>query len=222
MSNMTKTILSTRFIRSAFYLVLLWLLTPSVQAALVNGVILDIDGDQGSELEVTTGFFVEVPTYQIVEGIRIGETQLASNSHGGMADGTENPSIDIWHFAGNTGMHYTRSPTNILSASGNTASIDFSGWTWAYNGVEQIDLGQGAWGGNPDGVARIVCDLDCSVGERFSLFYTATFIDGDPAGFGNVRYRYDVTGTIAAVPVPAAFWLFMSGIMGLTIFRRYA
>ena len=195
-------------------------LTPSAHAALSNGSVLMLDDGQAFQFEVSPGFFVDIPIIQVIEGIRLGESQLASGSHTGFIDGTENPSIDLWHFMGNTGMHYTRSPTNVLSASGNTALIDFSGWAIGFNSVEPIDMSTGAWGGNPDGVAQVTCDLDCSTGDRFSLYYSATVPLDDPSGFGGVVYQYNVQGTISAVPVPAAVWLFGSGLIGLAMMNR--
>lgn len=136
-------------------------------------------------------------------------TQPASGSHGGVADGSETPGIDApWSFFGNVGMHYTANPAKILSASGNTASIDFSGWGVTWNGIPAINMGAGTWGTNADGVADLVCGVDCAVGDTFTLDYTATVPANDPSGFQFVKYNLHLIGTIGGfnvAPVTASY-----------------
>ncbi len=152
-------------------------------------------------------------------GLILGTAQAASGSHSGAPNGTESPGIDnAWSFFGNTGMHYSASPTNVLSATGNTATIDLSGWGVTWNGIPAINMGSGAWAGNANGVADIVCGVDCAAGDTYTLDYSATVPAGDPSGFGNVMYNLHLVGTVgtvSAVPVPAAVWLFGSGLLGL-------
>ena len=154
--------------------------------------------------------------------------QAATGSHTGAPDGTESPDIDNpWSFFGNTGMHGTSSPASVLSVSGNAATIDLSGWYVTWNGIPVIDMGSGAWGANADGVGLITCGVDCTDGDSYSLAYTATVPVGDPSGFGGVHYGLNLVGTISgdltAVPVPAAVWLFGSGLLGLVgVARRKA
>lgn len=154
------------------------------------------------------------------DGLIVGTIQAASGSHSGAPDSSESPGIDQpWGFFGNTGMHYTASATNVLSASGNTATLDFSGWGVTWNGIAAINMGGGAWGSNANGVADITCAVDCADGDTYTLDYTATVPLGDPSGFGGVKYNLHLVGTIgtavSAVPVPAAVWLFGSGLLGL-------
>ena len=99
---------------------------------------------------------------------------------------------------------------------------------------------------NPESQAILTCSSDCATGDTFTLYYTASVPNGDPSGFGDVRYRlgFDgglassllltasaevvgfsdddpglvlsgVIGSSSAVPVPAAVWLFGSGLLGL-------
>ncbi len=154
-------------------------------------------------------------------GILLGTIQTASGSHSG-SPGTapEAPGIDSpWSFFGNTGMHFTNSATNVLSASGNTATVDFSGWNVTWNGIPAINMGGSAWATNANGVADIVCAVDCAAGDTYALDYSATVPIGDPSGFGGVKYAFHLEGSVAtpppAVPVPAAIWLFGSGLLGL-------
>jgi len=51
------------------------------------------------------------------------------------------------------------------------------------------------------------------------LDYSAT-LPSNAANYGNVKYKLHLEGTISAVPVPAAVWLFGSGLIGLTGMAR--
>ena len=159
------------------------------------------------------------------DGIAVNTIQTASGSHSGApgcTDGVgtcnntgEFPGIDqAWNFFGNTGMHGTNSASTVLSAVGDTATLDFSGWTVDWNGGE-ISMGAGGSGG----VATVNCAAasGCVAGSAFTMVYDATVPATDP-GFGGVAYQLTLVGTIgtqSAIPVPAAVWLFGSGLLGL-------
>ncbi len=174
------------------------------------------------------------------DGIFIGQTQLANGSHGGR-DGpsTGGHGIDLpWSFFGASGQHQTTSPINILTDDGaGNVTIDFSGWSINWKGISNIPLGGGiqdcgtASDGicidpidgadisgvfdNGTGVATIVCALDCAAGDTYTLDYAAVLPQDDPSFFGGVLYNLHLEGTISSVPVPAAVWLFGSGLLGL-------
>lgn len=191
----------------------------SANAVLVNGSTLSIATGSMFEMEIAPNFFT-MTSIAGNDGLILGTTQFASGSHSGPPNGTENPGIDQpWLFFGNTGMHFTTAPTNVLSAAGNTADIDFSGWSVTWNSIPTINMGGGAWGANANGVANVTCGVDCGDGDTYRLLYTATVPLGDPSNFGGVRYRLTLTGTITApvseVPLPAAVWLLGSGLLGL-------
>lgn len=113
-------------------------------------------------------------------------------------------------------MHYTTSPITILNATGNAATLDFSGWSWSFNNAAAaFNLGSGAWGGNADGVAELTCAVDCGNGDSYALYYSATVPADEPNGYAGFQYELNLTGTISAVPVPPAIWLLGSGLLGL-------
>ena len=158
------------------------------------------------------------------DGLFIGQSQLATGSHTGAPDGTESPGIDKpWGFVGNTGMSLTISPVNIIEDDGaGNVALDFSGWGVTWNGLGFVPLGSGAWQpGFFDGVARVSCSVDCSDGDSYTLDYSAKVpVDCGGCGFENVKYALHLEGTISSVPVPAAIWLFGSGLLGLAGIAR--
>ena len=154
------------------------------------------------------------------DGVLLGTIQSASGSHSGAPDGSETPGIDNpWAFFTNTGMHYTTSATTVTSATGNTASIDFTGWAVTWNGIAPIPMGGDTANFPVDtGIANVTCAVDCSVGDTYTLSYSAHVPLGDASGFGGVPYVLNLVGTVgeaAVIPVPAAVWLFGSGLLGL-------
>jgi len=178
-------------------------------------------------------------------GIIIGSTQLASGSHGGIPDNTESPDIDNpWVWGLNTGMHQSLSPITVVdndvnNDGGLTKTLDFSGWGMTWNGILNIPLGGGAQdcGTSTDGIcvtpglepvdisgtydngtglATITCSTaSCSTSSTFTLTYDATAPQADPSSFGGAYYVLNLEGHVGAVPVPAAAWLFGSGLAGL-------
>lgn len=210
----------------------------NTHAALVNGSTLSIDagswwgwvGLPPSDMPATmiTGY----------AGLITGRAQATGISHPGCPTGTEAIASSIdnpFCMFGNTGMHFTVSPTNVLSAFGNTATIDMSGWRQTWNGVSPIPYASGAWNGAVnvlpnnasnftytfsgmiDGIAKVTCGVNCLYGDTYSLDYTATVPAGDPSSLGGVQYGLHLTGIVGPlpVPVPAAVWLFGSGLLGL-------
>lgn len=112
-----------------------------------------------------------------------------------------------WVFFGNNGTNFSASPITAVSDT----EIDMSGWRVAWGEAPSINMGSGA-------NATISCGT-CSNGSAYTLDYTAVVPPGDPSGFGGVVYALHLEGTIsqqvAPIPVPAAVWLFGSGLIGL-------
>jgi len=139
-----------------------------------------------------------------LNGIHLGSVQAAANSHAGGVNGTEVPNIDNpWTFFGGTGMHQTTSPVSITGGSGGT--VDMSGWNVNWNGIASIPLVQQS--------ASIACSTaSCSDTSTYTIdgsFHVAG------AGFTTVAYFLHLEGSVSAIPVPAAVWLFGSGLLGL-------
>lgn len=149
-----------------------------------------------------------------VDGITIGTAQAGGSIDAG------------WFFGGAAGEHFTTQGLSV-TGTGNTASLDMTGWTVFWNGGN-IDMGSGTAtidATDPANVivtpnpgtnfATITCGVDCAEGDSFTLDYAANVPTGGFAGF---YYTLSLVGTIgapAAVPVPAAVWLFGSGLVGL-------
>ena len=189
-----------------------------VTATTASAANLSIDAGSNFTMEVAPGF--HLPTAIIgANGI---DTEAASSnatgSHSGAPTGAEGFNIDApWSFFSNTGMHGASGPLTMTANGDGTASMDMSTWYVTWNGIPVIDMGSGV-------TADITCtdDVNCASGA-YTLTYNARVPAGDPSSFGNVAYGLNLVGTISAVPVPAAAWLFGSGLLGLVgVARRKA
>ena len=113
---------------------------------------------------------------------------------------------NVWSFGGNTGNHYTVGALSIVDdgAGDGGALLAGSNWRVEWNGGP-IDMGGG-------GNMVVTCANQCEIGDTYVLDYSATVPTG---GFKGFFYTLHLEGDIAAVPVPAAVWLFGSGLLGL-------
>jgi hypothetical protein len=124
-------------------------------------------------------------------------------SAGNPYDGSGDNVTQAWPFFNNTGTNFSSSAITAIDDT----SLDMSGWRVAWGEVPSINMGGGA-------AATISCGA-CNIGDTYVLDYSAVVPAGDPSGFGGTPYDLHLEGTIAAVPVPAAVWLFGSGLLGL-------
>jgi len=149
--------------------------------------------------------------------LALGQIQSASGSHAGIPDGSENPAIDHpWNFFGNTGMSQTTAPILIFSDDGaGNVMLDFSGWGITWNGIPNIPLGGDSTVPADTGIAILTCSSTCAAGDSYVLDYSAHIRQSDPSAKGGTLYGLHLEGTISTVPVPAAVWLFGSGLIGL-------
>jgi len=172
----------------------------------------DIDGNNAiSDSEKTA-------LHQGTEGFIIGVIQgTGTPTHDGVPYDTDwNRITAPYAWFGNTGQEYTTSPITGSTETG----LDFSGFNWPWNGIEDIPFGTGAWGeGFTDGIANFV--WDGVYGHAYTLDYRTTVEEGSPTGFSSVQFEYHFEGTVvSAVPIPAAIWLFSSGMIGLLGFAK--
>jgi Bacterial Ig domain len=164
-------------------------ITPQVTPVLGDGSYFTMEVQPG----------VPSPTALVSQnGLQLNTTQLASTD-------PLSPNIDQpWQFFGNLGVHQTVSAPTVTSDDGaGNVTLDFTGWNVSWNFIPSIDLSSGL----DNGVATMTCytdDLvtqtpgDCSAGNIYVLDYHATVPPGDPSGFGNVKYRLHLEGTVAA------------------------
>jgi len=204
-----------RILLTCSFFIIATIASQYANAALLNGSTLSFtpiaSGSASSSLpadglgswysmEISPGTFFITPITSL-NGVVLGTTQLASSSP------TPVGNIDVpWLFSANPGAHQTVSNSNVLTVTGDTATVDFSGWNITWNAIPNIDMGAGAWNGNADCVAELTCSSgsSCGDGASYILDYSATAPAGDPSSYGGVRYAIHLEGTISAVPVPAA------------------
>ena len=186
---------------------------PGAHAALAGDSVLAFDpGVPGGPYNfIQTGSYFAMDNNS--DGLFLPGERTGLTATNGVVLGTTQAAGDIdatWSFFSNNGNHFTDVATTVSNAVGSTADVDMTGWSVFWNSID-IPMGAGASGG----VGAVVCGVDCAVGDSFSLDYLATVPTGDPSGFGDVNYQLHLEGTVAAVPVPAAVWLFGSGLLGL-------
>ena len=128
-------------------------------------------------------------------------------------------SMQTWNFFSNTGQHWTQANTTISNVGASSFDVSMAGWTvnWAGGNIDMS--GDTANFAGDSGIANVTCGVDCAVGDTYALNYSAhTPKDGGGTSFKGVLYNLHLEGTVnspAAVPVPAAVWLFGSGLVGL-------
>lgn len=186
-----------------------------------SGSYFALDGNGNLKIATTE----KVAIGQGTTGIVIGATTVAGASHAGEPTAGDTNAIDApWTFFGNTGSDYT----TVGITGSTTAGLDMSGWTWTWAGIPAISLGTGAWqtatgtghtgatGTFADGIGNFT--WSGVYGTAYSLDYRAQIPIGDPSGLGGcwVEWHYEgIVNAVPQVPVPAAAWLFGSGIVAL-------
>lgn len=125
---------------------------------------------------------------------------------------------NMWSFGGNDGWHTTDTVLGVPSVNAD-GTVDMTGWNVFWNGGD-INMGTGA-------AATVACvsgTMTCADGEAFILDYNAIVPSGNFYGLG---YALHLEGCVSpnlaltncdsvpSIPVPAAVWLFGSGLLGL-------
>ena len=186
-------------IKSIFSIVLL--ITPFVShaATLQNGDILKFTTGEGSFIEgvAASGAAFDSATMDALNGLIIGSAQPGV------------PDIDqTWLSTvhGVTGNHRTSSAVTVIDET----TLDFSGWIMVAAGADY------AFGLTQD-IASYSYD-----GTNFTLdYYWNAVTDNNGVSLGPLAvtdYHLHLVGTV--VPIPAAVWLFGSGLLGLIGFTK--
>lgn len=168
-------------------------------ASTVSGSYFAFDGSGNGDFE---------------EDERVAMTSAGTGFTLGSAQGAN--AIDLtWSFFGNDGWHTTDTASGTPSVNVD-GTIDMNGWNINWNGGD-IDMGHGA-------AATVACvsgTMTCADGEAFILDYTAIVPSGNFFGLGYALHLEGcVNGlercdSVPSIPVPAAVWLFGSGLIGL-------
>jgi len=163
-----------------------------VVAAIPSANYFAMDNDGSGEWENSERVGIEAGT---------GGINLAAASPAGQID-------SVWNFFGGDGWHTTKNALSITSDNGaGNVTLGMAGWNVFWNGGD-IDMGQGA-------DAIVTCGVDCADGDSFTLDYNAVVPSGAFIGVAYVLHLSGTVGGPSAIPVPAAVWLFGSGLLGL-------
>lgn len=220
---------SKRLINGAVGLVLGCMAFAPQAAVLQAGDLLTIApgipagyDNYGNPVGVTGGSWFGVDTNGNGELAETERFVTNPGSAGGLIVGaTQAPGeIEQGHFYGYDAWLYT-----VSAPTSGDGTLDLSGLRWSWNSVNWTFSG-GAWtptnaadfgaptSGYTDGVAMF--SWSGVYGDSYSLWYSATEPVGSPTGCGGCRFFWHLEGTVvSAVPVPAAAWLFGSGLLGL-------
>jgi len=190
--------------------------------------------DAGSFFAMGAGAYGTVPLLGengITVGPGTGDT--GTGSHGGDPVPSDvGAATQPWSFFYNTGYDYVGSNGSGSFGGSTETGVDMSAWTVTWNTIANIPMGgcslvAGGCTQNP-GQTNEVIFVNSGIGDftwdgnanggAYTITYTATVPVGDPSNFGGVQYDVFLTGTV--VPVPAAVWLFGSGLLGLVGIAR--
>jgi hypothetical protein len=203
--------------------------TGNAQAVLTSSSTLSIQNDAitaytasgtayvSGDGPLADSFFTMVSTSQTKQTV---DTQFAYLYNGASMtlSGAIQSNIATFVWYGQAGSFETPGPgVSILSASGDTATVDMSGWNMQWSGIQFLPLGTGAWSaGYSNGVGNLTCTAGsgCAVGSAYTLKYTATIPLGEPSCCGGVKYYLELHGTVGAVP-EASTWAMMLAGLGL-------
>lgn len=202
--------------------------TGSAQAILTSANTLSIQVDA-----VTTPATTSAPAYVSSDGPMLDsfftlvsvskekqsvDTQFSYlyNGAGLTLNGAPQSNIATFSWYGQPGSFETLGAgIGILSASGDTATVNMSGWKMDWSLNQDIPLGALAWSaGYTSGIGNIVCDAGsgCAIGSSYTLTYTATVPAGDPSSLGHVKYYLELHGTVGAVPEASTYGMMLAGL----------
>lgn len=190
--------------QSLIYLALLVVSATSHAVSLQSGDVLHFTS--GSFVEGLWGYnaaggpFYDSATLTELNGLIIGTTAQPGI-----------PGIDqTWTSAsfGISGNHRTTAAVTVIDGT----TLDFSGWVMILSGSEDYSLG------TQQNIANYTFD-----GTNFTLDYYWDLSDNGNNPLGSLEvsnYHLHLEGTVSHVPIPAAAWLFGSGLLGLVGMAR--
>lgn len=218
---------------AALTLVSLGLLSTNVSAALTDGTTLSFNA--GSFVCPVGGVYTDCSGGgdPVVVGSWWGfdinndgtfdtfdKVPMSPGTDGGIVIGKDQVANEMdspWMFLGIPGNHVSTTPISVVDDTSMTKILDFSGWgiSWNANIIPIGDLAEIEH-------AQLTCSsFDCADGDTFVLDFYSTVPMGEPVGFGGISYAMHLEGVIvSAVPVPAAFWLLVSGMSLLFVSTR--
>ena len=179
----------------------------------ISSIEVDVNGSwSGFDLQLD-GVIDPLDRVEIIPGVDggvvLGELQILNEIE------------QSWSFLGvPSSGHYTTSPITVVNDLGLTKELDFSAWAFGRGDGLDFPLGGNAGLGDT-GLASLTCEsIECANGEHFILSYVAHLPSDFGDGYDEMLYELHLQGTISAVPVPAAVWLFGSGLLSLIGYSR--
>jgi hypothetical protein len=211
------------------------LATGSAQAALSSNVTLTIVNDAvtsytasgtayvSSDGPLLDSFFTLGNTSQTKDAVELQFAYLYNGASLSL-DGTIQSNIAMFSLFGQAGSFKTLGTgISILSASGDTATLDISGWTVDWYDQTNVPAGGGAWSsGYTNGIGNLTCDAGsgCAPGSGYTLKYTATFPPGDAFSLGGVPLYLELHGEVGAVPEASTYAMMLAGLGLISIVAR--
>lgn len=201
--------------------------TGSAQAALSSNVPLTIFNDAVTSYTASGTAYVSSDGPRLDSFFTLGNTSQTKDAvelqfaylYNGVSlslNGTLQSNIATFSLFGQTGSFKTLGAgIGILSASGDTATLDMSGWTVDWYNQANVPAGEGAWSpGYTNGVGNLICDAGsgCAPGSSYTLKYTATFPPGDTFSLGGVPFYLELHGTVGAVPEASTYAMLLAGL----------
>lgn len=200
-------------------------LSIQVDAVTVPAATTSVPAYVSSDGPLLDSFFTMVSTSQTKQTV---DTQFAYLYNGAdlTLNGALQSNIATFSWYGQPGSFETLGTgISLLSASGDTATVNMSGWKMDWSGNQNIPFGTGAWSsGYTSGVGNITCAAGsgCSAGSTYTLKYTATVPMGDPSSLGGVKYYLELHGTVGPVPEASTYGMMLTGLglVGVAVRRR--
>lgn len=207
--------------------------SPGAHAVLTSFNTLSIENDAVTSYNATSSSFYVSSNGALVDSFftmggstkkQVVDSQFAYLYNGAALTLTGIPQSNIATFTwyGKPGSYETLGTgISILSASGDIATVDMSGWAVDWDTQQDIPLGiLATWRGDyapgvpyASGVGNILCEAGsgCAAGSHYTLKYKAT-IPSLEFGAPYIDYYFELHGTVGAVPEASTYGLMLAGL----------